>query len=47
MHANRKKTERASTDLGKDSPMSVNPEKFGFIEETKAFDYSKDCGNET
>ena len=47
MHADRKKTERASTDLEKNSPMSVNPEKFGFIQKTKTFDYSKDSGSET
>ena len=47
MHADRKKTERASTDLGKNSPMSVNTEKFSFIQEKKTFDYSKDSGSET
>ena len=47
MYADRKKTERASTDLGKKSPMSVNPEKFSFIQEKKTFDYSKDSGSET
>ena len=47
MHADRKKTERASTDIRKNIPMSVNPEKLGFIQETKTFDYSKDSGSET
>ena len=47
MHADRKNTERASTDLRKNSQMSVNPEKFGFIQEKKTFDYSKDSGSET